>query len=156
MADQQPEAEKLAYDLDTEYFQGRITNHTGRKAATELRRLHFIEVELRAQVERLQAQSEMRRVALLDEMQKAKRLQAAGRVAAPALEDLVVAHTITLHPPDTLGFGHPWRAHTQIPEPDGEGFAGACGEGDSPMAAALAAIASGLTVGGIQANGRVD
>jgi|GEM_PF-6057681 len=129
---QQAEAEKLAYDLDTEYCQGRITNHTGRKAATELRRLHFIEIELRAQAERLQA---------------------AGQVAAPALEDLVVAHTITLHPPDTLGFGHPWRAHTQIPEPDGEGFAGACGEGDSPMAAALDAIQNGLTVGGSKAGG---
>jgi hypothetical protein len=37
---QQPEALRLADELDGEFVQGRISNHTGRKAATELRRLH--------------------------------------------------------------------------------------------------------------------
>ena len=35
----QPEALRLADVLDDEYTQGRISNHTGRKAAVELRRL---------------------------------------------------------------------------------------------------------------------
>ena len=35
----QPEALRLADELDGEFVQGRISNHTGRKAATELRRL---------------------------------------------------------------------------------------------------------------------
>ena len=34
------EALRLADELDGEFVQGRISNHTGRKAATELRRLH--------------------------------------------------------------------------------------------------------------------
>lgn len=59
---QQPEALRRADDLESEFAQGRISNHTGRKAATELRRLH--------------AESEMRRAALLDEMRKAARLHA--------------------------------------------------------------------------------
>lgn len=37
---QQPEALRLADDLDAEFVQGHISNHTGRKAAAELRRLH--------------------------------------------------------------------------------------------------------------------
>ena len=36
----QPEALRLADALDDEFTQGRISNHTGRKAAAELRRLH--------------------------------------------------------------------------------------------------------------------
>jgi hypothetical protein len=36
----QPEALWLADALDDEFTQGRISNHNGRKAATELRRLH--------------------------------------------------------------------------------------------------------------------
>jgi len=36
----QPEALRLADALDGEFVQGRISNHTGRKAAAELRRLH--------------------------------------------------------------------------------------------------------------------
>ena len=35
----QPEALRLADVLDDEFTQGRISNHTGRKAAVELRRL---------------------------------------------------------------------------------------------------------------------
>jgi hypothetical protein len=34
------EALRLADALDDEFVQGRISNHTGRKAAAELRRLH--------------------------------------------------------------------------------------------------------------------
>ena len=36
----QPEALRLADALDDEFTQGRISNHNGRKAAAELRRLH--------------------------------------------------------------------------------------------------------------------
>ena len=36
----QPEALRLADALDDEFVQGRISNHNGRKAAVELRRLH--------------------------------------------------------------------------------------------------------------------
>ncbi len=36
----QPEALRLADDLDHEFAQGRISNYNGRKAAAELRRLH--------------------------------------------------------------------------------------------------------------------
>ena len=36
----QPEALRLADALDDEFTQGRISNHNGRKAANELRRLH--------------------------------------------------------------------------------------------------------------------
>ena len=36
----QPEALRLADALDDEFVQGRISNHNGRKAAAELRRLH--------------------------------------------------------------------------------------------------------------------
>ena len=36
----QPEALRLADALDAEFVQGRISNHNGRKAAVELRRLH--------------------------------------------------------------------------------------------------------------------
>jgi len=36
----QPEALRLADVLDDEFTQGRISNHNGRKAAAELRRLH--------------------------------------------------------------------------------------------------------------------
>ena len=35
----QPEALQMADDLDHEFTQGRISNHNGRKAAVELRRL---------------------------------------------------------------------------------------------------------------------
>lgn len=40
MTDEQPEALRLADDLDAEFVQGRISNHSGRKAAVMLRRLH--------------------------------------------------------------------------------------------------------------------
>jgi hypothetical protein len=36
----QPEALRLADELDSEFTTGRISNHTGRKAAAELRRQH--------------------------------------------------------------------------------------------------------------------
>jgi hypothetical protein len=36
----QPEALRLADALESEFLQGRISNHNGRKAAAELRRLH--------------------------------------------------------------------------------------------------------------------
>jgi hypothetical protein len=41
-----PEALRLADALDNEFVQGRISNHTGRKAAAELRRLHELNEEL--------------------------------------------------------------------------------------------------------------
>jgi hypothetical protein len=37
---QKNEALRLSEELDGEFVQGRISNHTGRKAAVELRRLH--------------------------------------------------------------------------------------------------------------------
>ena len=42
----QPEALRLADALDDEFTQGRISNHNGRKAATELRRLHEVNQDL--------------------------------------------------------------------------------------------------------------
>ena len=42
----QPEVLRLADALDDEFTQGRISNHTGRKAATELRRLHEVNQDL--------------------------------------------------------------------------------------------------------------
>lgn len=60
---QQPEALRRADDLESEFAQGRISNHTGRKAATELRRLHAELETLRAgydaarlEIESLQSQ----------------------------------------------------------------------------------------------------
>lgn len=41
----QPEALRLADDLDVEFVQGRITNYTGRKAAAELRRLYAANID---------------------------------------------------------------------------------------------------------------
>jgi hypothetical protein len=43
---EQPKAIRLADELDSEFTTGRINNHTGRKAAAELRRQH-------AEIERL-------------------------------------------------------------------------------------------------------
>lgn len=37
-----PEALRLADELESEFAQGRISNHAGRKAAAELRRLHAL------------------------------------------------------------------------------------------------------------------
>ena len=37
---------RLADALDDEFVQGRISNHTGRKVAAELRRLHALNGEL--------------------------------------------------------------------------------------------------------------
>jgi hypothetical protein len=42
----QPEALRLADALDDEFTQGRISNHNGRKAAVELRRLHEVNQDL--------------------------------------------------------------------------------------------------------------
>ena len=42
----QPEALWLADALDDEFVQGRISNHNGRKAAAELRRLHEVNQDL--------------------------------------------------------------------------------------------------------------
>jgi hypothetical protein len=42
----QSTALRLADALDDEFVQGRISNHTGRKAAVELRRLHVLNGEL--------------------------------------------------------------------------------------------------------------
>ena len=42
----QPKALRLADELDVEFAQGRISNHNGRKAAAELRRLHEVNQEL--------------------------------------------------------------------------------------------------------------
>ncbi len=42
----QPEALQVADALDEEFTQGRISNHNGRKAAIELRRLHEVNQEL--------------------------------------------------------------------------------------------------------------
>ncbi len=42
----QPEALRLADALDDEFTQGRISNHNGRKAAVELRRLHEMNQDL--------------------------------------------------------------------------------------------------------------
>jgi hypothetical protein len=42
----QPEALRLADVLDDEFTQGRISNHNGRKAAVELRRLHEVNQDL--------------------------------------------------------------------------------------------------------------
>jgi hypothetical protein len=42
----QPEALRLADALDNEFTQGRISNHNGRKAAVELRRLHEVNQDL--------------------------------------------------------------------------------------------------------------
>lgn len=36
----QPEALRLADELDDEFVQGRVSNYNGRRAAAELRRLH--------------------------------------------------------------------------------------------------------------------
>lgn len=42
----QTEAQLIADALDDEFAQGRISNHTGRKAAAELRRLEAANAEL--------------------------------------------------------------------------------------------------------------
>lgn len=42
----QTEAQLIADALDDEFAQGRISNHTGRKAAAELRRLESANAEL--------------------------------------------------------------------------------------------------------------
>lgn len=44
----QTEAQLIADALDDEFAQGRISNHTGRKAAAELRRLEAANAELLA------------------------------------------------------------------------------------------------------------
>ena len=49
----QPEALRLADELDGEFVQGRISNHTGRKAAAELRRLSAVEAQRDALLEAL-------------------------------------------------------------------------------------------------------
>lgn len=111
---QQPEAIRLADEIDP-FTRSQQPDHLTMKVADELRRLHAAEAfalqaaamapvwaaerdTLRAQVERLQAESEMRRIALLDEMQKAKRLQTAqGQVVAwltPDGERVVTAKTM--------------------------------------------------------------
>ena len=52
----QPEALRLADELDVEFAQGRISNHNGRKAAAELRRLHEVNQELLAALRKCSAQ----------------------------------------------------------------------------------------------------
>lgn len=55
MASKQPEALRLADELEDEFTQWRISNHTGRKAATELLRQHARIAELEAQIEAIGA-----------------------------------------------------------------------------------------------------
>ena len=47
---EQPKALRLADELDTEFTQGRVSNHSGRKAAAELRRLHEENQKLQQQL----------------------------------------------------------------------------------------------------------
>ena len=50
---QQSEALRLADDLDSEFTTGRISNHMGRKAAAELRRLEALNAQLLKALEAL-------------------------------------------------------------------------------------------------------
>ena len=47
---EQPETMRLADALETEFTQGRVSNHSGRKAAAELRRLHEANQKLQQQL----------------------------------------------------------------------------------------------------------
>ena len=42
---EQPKALSIVNNLESEFVTGRVSNHTGRKAAVELHRLHAVELE---------------------------------------------------------------------------------------------------------------
>ena len=65
----QPEALQMADDLDHEFTQGRISNYNGRKAATELRRLHEVNQDL------LKALNTILNICLLDNGHWAKTIE---------------------------------------------------------------------------------
>ena len=65
----QPEALRLADALDDEFAQGRISNHSGRKAAVELRRLHEVNQDL------LKALNTILNICLLDNGHWAKTIE---------------------------------------------------------------------------------
>ena len=65
----QPEALWLADALDDEFTQGRISNHNGRKAAVELRRLHEVNQDL------LKALNTILNICLLDNGHWAKTIE---------------------------------------------------------------------------------
>jgi hypothetical protein len=64
-----PEALRLADALDAEFVQGRISNHSGRKAAVELRRLHEVNQDL------LKALNTILNICLLDNGHWAKTIE---------------------------------------------------------------------------------
>jgi hypothetical protein len=64
-----PEALRLADALDDEFTQGRISNHNGRKAAVELRRLHEVNQDL------LKALNTILNICLLDNGRWAKTIE---------------------------------------------------------------------------------
>ena len=64
-----PEALRLADALDAEFVQGRISNHNGRKAAAELRRLHEVNQDL------LKALNTILNICLLDNGHWAKTIE---------------------------------------------------------------------------------
>jgi hypothetical protein len=64
-----PEALRLADALDAEFVQGRISNHNGRKAAAELRRLHEVNQDL------LKALNTILNISLIDNGHWAKTIE---------------------------------------------------------------------------------
>lgn len=115
----QPEALRLANELDAEFAQGRISNHTGRKAATELRRQHTRIAELEAQLESIGASAGSEPVAHLWQHSETGRT----RVVMP---DMVVDACATwllvgplyLHPSPPEGMVGGWIALPgTLPEP---------------------------------------
>ena len=75
----QPEALRLADALDDEFTQGRISNHNGRKAAAELRRLYEFAMEQQGKIYALEmARSMQQRTAKLkhDVLLEANTMQA--------------------------------------------------------------------------------
>jgi hypothetical protein len=64
-----PEALRLADALDDEFVQGRISNHNGRKAAAELRRLHEVNQDL------LKALNTILNISLIDNGHWAKTIE---------------------------------------------------------------------------------
>ena len=64
-----PEALRLADALDAEFVQGRISNHNGRKAAVELRRLHEVNQDL------LKALNTILNISLIDNGHWAKTIE---------------------------------------------------------------------------------
>jgi len=120
MTTQHPEELRLADELEAEFAQGRISNHTGRKAATELRSLHTRIAELEAQLEAIGAGAGSEPIAWLvcTEEGDPDMVFLSQHEAQQYLEDDERPTPLYTHPSPTEGMVGVWiSVDERLPEP---------------------------------------